>query len=66
MITTMIWACSKADAFMVHHPQVQVQLQVSTRILASRIIAFFRHMHMMSRQLIDVEVANCRRDGCEL
>jgi len=24
MITTMIWACSKADASMVHHPQVQV------------------------------------------
>jgi len=31
MITTMIWACSKADASMVHHPQVQVQVQVIIR-----------------------------------
>jgi len=26
-MTTTIWACSKADASMVHHPQVQVQVQ---------------------------------------
>jgi len=26
MTITMIWACSKADASMVYHPQVQVQV----------------------------------------